>query len=420
MSYSDRQVQAALAGIPLVVTGTSVQVGRRVEAIAFPGRDDHGWEDQGRKPRRYRVDALTVGPDYDLALLDLVTLLESPGPHTFVHPTLGDGRDGRTLRWVLDGDPSIDEDWTDLGAAKVSFAIVEVVDELALQVAASPAGSLSSAATYAAASGARFFADRWAIGEGGSDWTRALAAIGSAMTAAKVAAGKITSALGAANTVARTIAEVEGAVDALAGAPANFAATVGQIFASLADLVRVRDQEAAEDQDETSLAAGARVSALVRSTVEVSAWDPGEELGGTASEEAGANDLSLQVLVATAALSAASSALSALTIDTSDTALAALEDLADAIASIAETPGVGDEVYGALVDLRAALDAHLRGVALLLPSVTRYTPPESTPAILLAWRLTGDARRADEIVARNPAVPDPGALPGGEELAILA
>lgn len=420
MSWSDRQVPATLDGIPLLITSLSVQVGRRVQSLSFPGRDEHGHEDQGREPRRYRVEAVTVGEDYDLAVLDLVAALESPGPHAFVHPSLGEGRDGRPLRWVLDGAASIDETpGSTVGDARVSFSIVETTEDADLEVSTSTPAALASAAAYAVAAGGRYFVARWNVDEGGSDWTRALAALGSAMTAARVAAGRVTAVLGVANTVARQISEVERLASSLAAAPSLLASTVGAIWGSLSSLVVIRDRDV--DEEETTLAAGTRASALVREVVAAASWVAADELGEASSEEAAANDRALGVLQATAALAAAATALATITIDTSDTAIKALDDLAAAIASVAaqdEDPEI--PVYLALVDLRAALDAHLRGVALLLPSVTTYTLPESTPAILLAWRLLGDAQADAEIVARNPGMPDPGALPGGEEVVILA
>jgi len=41
------------------------------------------------------------------------------------------------------------------------------------------------------------------------------------------------------------------------------------------------------------------------------------------------------------------------------------------------------------------------------------------PAIVLAYRLYGDAERADEIVARN-RVRHPGFVPGGQPLEVLS
>jgi prophage DNA circulation protein len=135
------------------------------------------------------------------------------------------------------------------------------------------------------------------------------------------------------------------------------------------------------------------------------------------------------------------------TFDSSTLALGALETMNDVIDALQEYSG-SDELSESLADLRGALADHLTAVASKLPStqtfsptgivsgaderkgavvvvgqstdpldatttrkgngrrsglprVVQYDPPQSVPAVLIAWELYGDAELEEDIIARN-------------------
>jgi hypothetical protein len=61
------------------------------------------------------------------------------------------------------------------------------------------------------------------------------------------------------------------------------------------------------------------------------------------------------------------------------------------------------EVYSALVSLNAACAQDLSTRAQSLPRMVQFTFPVALPSLYLAQRIYGDASRADELAAENPA-----------------
>ncbi|MCY1547219.1 hypothetical protein D9M68_832630 [compost metagenome] len=74
--------------------------------------------------------------------------------------------------------------------------------------------------------------------------------------------------------------------------------------------------------------------------------------------------------------------------------------------------------YRQLAQLGAALVSEMNQRAANLVPLTRVTPTNTLPALLLAHRLYGDARHAERIVTRN-RIAHPGFVPGGVELEVL-
>lgn len=74
--------------------------------------------------------------------------------------------------------------------------------------------------------------------------------------------------------------------------------------------------------------------------------------------------------------------------------------------------------YSALAKLTTTLVTDLNRQATSLAPLAQYQPQTTQPALLIAHRLYGDARRADEIVARN-RISHPGFVQGGQVLEVL-
>lgn len=102
---------------------------------------------------------------------------------------------------------------------------------------------------------------------------------------------------------------------------------------------------------------------------------------------------------------------------TADDALACRKTVLDGLEAVA--PIATDPVFAALSGLRldVARDLTTRGGE--LPRVRRAILPAAMPALAAAWRLYGDAARADEIVARN-RIRHPGRVPGATALEVLS
>ena len=76
-----------------------------------------------------------------------------------------------------------------------------------------------------------------------------------------------------------------------------------------------------------------------------------------------------------------------------------------------------DALAEAWADLRTALLMDIGRRALVAPQALALVLPQTEPALVSAYRLYGDAGRADELVRRN-GVRHPGAVPGGVTLEV--
>lgn len=410
MSYQDRQLVGSLGGVDLLIKTISSEGGRRVTSLEFPGRDAPSFEDHGRAARRWQVEAVLVGDNWDVDLQTLRDVFSSKGPHRFVHPTEGP----QTV--VLDGKPTWVIDYNAHGVCQVSFAVVESGEPGAqLRVAPSTAVDLSAATEAMQAALIASVVAGYDVTAGGSTFGRAQAALVSALVAVNIATGKVLAALSVVDTVSTLIADAEDAAVALTAVPEDMIASLKGIWDAASALITDAD---AADTSGSTVDAGVRAEAL-RQTVSVSGgWDPEEDAEETDDPQEALNDQAISAAVALTAVATAAATLQTLTLDTADTANAILEAMAESIDAQMEAEIVNDELYAALVDLKAAVDAHLRELAGRLPSITTVTPAETLPALLLAFELCGDPEEDEEILARN-VIQNPTFVPGGEELEVI-
>lgn len=77
-----------------------------------------------------------------------------------------------------------------------------------------------------------------------------------------------------------------------------------------------------------------------------------------------------------------------------------------------------DTVFQHLEQVRVDLIKDLSSRGAGLPSVTRVTPAHTLPALVQAYRLYGDSRRAEQLVDRN-RLSHPGFVPAGQPLEVL-
>ena len=103
--------------------------------------------------------------------------------------------------------------------------------------------------------------------------------------------------------------------------------------------------------------------------------------------------------------------------DTAQAAAAMRDTLTDAIDTVCLT--ADDATYPQWRDLRAAVVADLSTRAATLPALVTFVPVRTLPALVIAYRLYGDATRAEGIVARND-LEYPGFVPGGQPLEVLS
>lgn len=84
--------QASFRGVPFYVNTSDNEFGRRVVTYQYPQFDTPGSEDMGRKARRFQIQAMLVGRDWENDRDRLIAVCEQPGSGLLVHPDYGEFR----------------------------------------------------------------------------------------------------------------------------------------------------------------------------------------------------------------------------------------------------------------------------------------------------------------------------------------
>lgn len=371
MSWRDQLRQASFRSVECLYEAADREGGRRLVVHEYPQRDEPDIEDLGRRPRRFRLDlyllASQLGDAYWPQRDRLTEALEAEGPGTLVHPYYG------AVEVHVE---SFSERYSTREGGMVRYACTFVAATAPRQPRRSlvTQDALLGAADDVDAAVRDRFLERWSTARL-PEFVR---------DAADRVVDAAREALGLPTSVAVAINDAASVVDELQGARAELA-TLG--------LPRIRRLRGfGDDLDD-----------VPRST-------PSKR------QQADNQDAVVDVVRATV-LTAAAEAAASTVFDSVDEAMAVRADLLAEIDDQALT--ADDPTFEALRALRAALveDTGARGAG--LPNVLTITPTEIEPALVIAQRMYGDARRAEDIVTRNN-IRHPGFVPGGQTLEVLS
>lgn len=386
MSWRDQLQMGKFRGVAFLIHGHDASGGRRLVLNEYPKRDEPYAEDLGRKAREFSVELYVLGSDYMTGRDALLAAFEQEGPGTLQHPYLGS-------RQVAVREYRLRENSRDGGMATFSVTFVE-----AGRAAQPSAAADTRTGVLAAVDGAieSFKADFSGVFD--------VASTAGFVAAEAVAAVELTF-----EKVARLVGDVTGPIAALIRAPANMAAEIAGGVAKLRNA-------ATGPRDALKLYAGI--------------FDAGSDMRDVpvttpARRQQAQNQWATQQLVRRTAVAEAARSAAAADFTNVDEALAsravlvdAMDELMGATDPVTEAP-ISHGAFDALRALRAAVVEDLRVRGAKLPRVNFYTPAATAPARVLAYRIYGDATRADEIVARNK-IRHPGFVPGGVALEVLS
>ncbi|MDR1946634.1 MAG: DNA circularization N-terminal domain-containing protein [Desulfovibrio sp.] len=438
--WKQRIRSASYKGVPFGVLDASGQGGRRTVVHEFPLRDVPYIEDLGRAARTFTVQGFLLGPTFMEQRDALISALEEPGPGLLVHPWYGE------LEVVLTGQYQDRHSAVDGGMCVISMtftrdgesgaAVFSVNARLSALGAASAAGNLACAAFDAAA---------LIFGESAYIVEQAFDSLSGALEDAASALGL------------DTAGGVEGLLPSLSGVlPAGVAGSVADYVLpglSLGRSVWTLFQDLGETAATSARASGVSPSGALApdsNSASASGWIQAASAAALASGAAVPTNpgytrsriarnraviasfaLHLSLIEASSALADAAPesrvrarALRDAYTDAMDAALESdagvshpiLPGPGDSCALIRPAP-LPDDLYAALVDMRAGTLAALAEAAKAAPEVTEYRPSIVQPSLALAWRLAGDVLPDADLVARN-RVPHPGFVPV-EELEVL-
>jgi prophage DNA circulation protein len=372
----------------------------------------------GRRARKFKVDAIVIGSDYLTQRDDVIAVFESPGPHIFVHPWLGE------LSVILDEGSSLDiqESHAEGGWARLSFDLVESGDPDGARIKISTSAALTVASVAAIEAVKVAKVKKLGLGNIFNALSKGISAISSGLLKVK---RKAFGALGVSQAagIADSLADLNSTIGKLANSPAELLTTLSGIVAGLKGIFK--SQAAAnEDSPNQAFPGGAKkvaVEAALSAAQDMCAIDPVTPPlfeGAPVDPVEVAAQKALGDFLKVSAISEVIDLMGTLPLESASVAIDALATLGGLADGILADPDTEDDVFVAMTDLRAALDAHLASLVSALPVVQKYTPTEARSALLIAYELYGDPTRDLEICGRNK-VRDPNFVPGGEPLEVL-
>lgn len=385
-SAGGKMLRGSFRGAEFQVRSNDLEFGRRNQAHEYPLRDVPYVEDLGLKGRRFQIEVFVAGLEYMAARDKLIAEIEKPGPGTLVHPYHG-------TRQVSILEARVRESSREGGMATFTFTCMEAGELTYPTTSTDTAQGTQDKAEKAREASLTDFVRKfkvenlpgWSVTQLQDEVTRQ---IGDITGVVGDVAGGIAAQIRAPDSMGAAIQGVIARVADLAGAPSRALGVYSSLSSAGADSPAIPTTTA------TRRTQAQDAAALQRLTRETAAIEAAE-------------------ISATMEFDSADDALA-----TRDTVLAQLDACMEATDPVTGAP-IDDEVFDALRGLRAATAEDLRVRGAKLPKIARVTQSATLPASVVAYRLYGDASRADEIVARNK-VRHPGFVPGGKPLEVLS
>lgn len=384
---------ASFRGVPFRVNDESGPVGRDVQIHEYPKKDEPYVEDMGRRTRTYRFTAYVVGANCFDERDALLKALDEPGPGELVHPWYG----RKTV--TATNECSVSHRMDEGGVVRFELVFVDS-GKLENPKPVTNTGQQLKAAAESVESSAL---DRFQTALGAVDMARV-----KANSLASGVSGIFGAVQGYLSPFTSLFGTVSGLLDTVMNAPANLS---GMLLGALGEITRGFSSFGGSVADVRNSASAVPALAAIPSP-------PGTD---AAALQTAVVNLFQDVAIANALRDAAEMP-AAIPPPSQRVDAPALDVQAASPVAVDETP-IADDVIGArdavsaavwdvalqsdaqhfavLTDARQAMESHLAQVARAGVRLTAYTPNATVPALVLAYSRYGDARRADEIVARN-------------------
>lgn len=404
MSWRDRihpELLGSFRGVEFHVEYSDTTGGRRWLVHEYPRRDLPYTEDMGRRAKEWRLSFFVAGEDYDLQRDRMIEALDAPGAANLVHPYLG------TVSAVAT-DPRWSESNSEGGVCFFEVTFVESGKPLQPSTTVDTQREVALAADACQAEAEKDFFDRWSL-EGLTGWS--VTDIERGLT-------------DMVRDLEQFVGDIADEIAAVIRFPTNIAAIVMGAYNRLRnavmrpinalDLYNGGSSLSSDESSSTGLrlppGPPARAVRMFRQA-------------GEANSAILLPDKNLQAASQLngrfAAITAARVVAETQWLSRQDADAAGRDTLAMIDRQLQAEPVINDNVFNALAALRAAVVTDLRTRTTALPNMSTYTPQVTLPALVIAHRLYGDARRADEICVRNN-VRHPGAVRGGMPLEVLS
>lgn len=396
MSWRDRYQQGSFRGVRFLSVRHDLDFGRRGPAHQYPDRDTPYFEDLGRKGKGWSLSVFVIGPDYMDDRDALIAAFDQAGAGTLVHPWLGTF-DAQVT------DARLSESTDEGGMARFDVQFVEPGIAVTASVAADTSSAAIAAADQVDADAAKRFSEEFQTSGKPPFVDDAASKVTGELADQAMLTGTTLGGSGAARTAfADALAQLHDP-GIIYGASTDLAATMISLMHAIGSL---------GTRPSYQVLALRQVLSAPMALPTIRATTPSRAL--QARNQQALADL----FVATAAAAAVRSAVNA-DFDSYDDAVALRDSLGDDldVQALAAAARFNDRLANDLDTLRRAMVADVTARGGSLARLFRYTPPAVTPALVLAWRLYGDAtatiEQAGAIVTRN-RVRHPGFVPAAE------
>ena len=368
------------------------EIGRRVVIDEYADKDEASAEDLGRKARSFTLTIFVLGDDWEQRRDALEAAFEQKGPGELIHPWRGamnvSVTSCRTTESIAQGRR---QSWT------VTFNVVG--NQLQPSVRPDTVAIVDAASDKALAAITEDFEDGFSV-DAVPDFVEADA-----------------------------ITQINEALDSVLDAAKNmlpdmtvlpaFISNAGKIVAKVTSLLRTPTNLAGQMTGQISALLGLSNSPLA-------AFNALKKLFGVTAKPVSTttpsriqqnnNRVAVADLTRRTAIVEAARASASIDFDNQTQAVKVRDDLVTAIAQ--EQLIAPDQVFIALADLRVAVVNDINARAIDLRKLVSYTPKATMPAVVLAYRLYGDATKDESIVTRNN-IAHPGFVVGGRAIEIL-
>lgn len=400
------RLPASFRGVAFFVDSTPDKPGGRVVITHdIPGKVQRV-EDTGPETPEFTIEAFVIGADYATQLRKLEAALDQAGPGKLVHPYRG------TKQVQVCGKYTVTQSTAKGGMATLGIQFIQAGKQAPARIQIDTAASVKGKAAFALS---KLQAPK--IDTDGPDFlTAAVNSLlagprGLTNSLSKINNG-IASKLNLINDISTAVDDFTSQLNALIQTPSALALAVQDLINSVLTALGLTTDSA--------VANAKLITAAVSAITKLGSFadDKAEVIGTTtARNKQRVNQAAVVDLVEASAAATGMQVLADMALDNADQANDVLTSMSDLIDRLLERGTLDDDAAHAMRALRAAFHTHLRRTTKDLTGLGRITPPADTQALVLAWKLYGDAGRALEIVERN-AIANPCVIPGGVEIAV--
>lgn len=394
---SQKFKKAKFRGLEFYLSESEGEFGRRTELHEFPKKNIPYSEDLGRKARSYPIEGYIIGDDAEDQRDALIAAAEEEGPGILIHPKYGQILVTATLRVreTVAELRFVRLNWTFTEAGEINFPAVGVDTTYQLKKAGEATG-LSAIA----------------------DFAKKFSTKGRPQFLVDSAVAKI-------KDVTATIGSLTGSASSVYRASADVAFALRGLNTSVNDLLNNPAELGKQLRNSFNLLAGTFDSILGNRTKlaaysSMLSFGSSEPVGpGTTSNRAQEeqNRQALNDLIQRLALEQASYASAEVDYTNLEDAVDTRNQLLDAIDS--QEASASDDMYGALIELRAKIVQSVPGNSKDLPNLVTYMPSAMINSLALTYDLYGNVDSESDIIARNH-ISNPALIPGGKALEVLA